>query len=314
MRRALASSIVLSTFLVVVSAGVAHPVVPIEPVITGKGEQYRAFVNDTYITYTDWVRRTQTSRAFAQTLAGGVRERLNATGTGGEVGGFDPGTNTVILQQWTNRRSGLYFYDLDTDLRTKAAGVNSERWEWNPLISASFIVYNQDFRRGGDWYTSLKVFRRDTQVTRTLGTWRSNVSFPGSAGDQYIAYTLCTKTTCHAHLYEWATKTDQRIPTRNGRSQYAPVVDEANSTVYFSRSGNQRCGQEVNIWRRPIPLVDGDPLEKIVELPDGIDTGWESSLAANAASGEMDLYIERYACERRTGDVYVARGVDLIPA
>ena len=50
-----------------------------------------------------------------------------------------------------------------------------------------------------------------------------------------------------------------------------------------------------------------------MDLPGGIDTGWEASLTANADSGEMDMYIERYVCAKRTGDVYVARGVDVIP-
>jgi len=315
MRRILAGAVVLSTCLVALTASVAHALVPIEPVITGKGEQYRGFANETYVVYTNWVRRTKTSTAYARPLAGGPKQRLNAAGTGGNVGGIDPGTNTVILQQWNRRRSGIYFYDLDTDVRTKAAGVNSKKWEWNPLISSTFIVYALEHLRHGDWYTSLKVFRRDNSVTRALGTWRAgpNEMFPGSAGDRYVTYTVCNRRTCFAYLYDWETKTKQRIPTENRKAQYAPVIDESNSTVYFTRSAPDRCGRGVNIWQRPIPLAGGDPVTKIVALPAGIDTGWESSLTANGGTGEMDLYIERWVCANRTGDVYVARGVDTIP-
>ena len=99
----------------------------------------------------------------------------------------------------------------------------------------------------------------------------------------------------------------RRSSSVNGRPQYAPVVDETDSQVYFVRSGF-RCGQQVGVWRLPINLV-GEPT-LIVDLPDGIDTGWMNSLTANGVTGQMDLYIERWVCSARTGDIYVARGVD----
>lgn len=314
MRRAIIVALLaVPLALVIAASGTALAVVEPEPVITGKGAQYRGFANDSYVAYSNWTRSTGTV-AFAKSLADGTRTKLNAAGTEGNVGGFDPGTNAVIYQQWTRRGSGIFFYDLDTDVRTQAPGVNSRYWEWNPLISNTFIVYSLDRYRRGNWYTSLKVYHRADQVARTLGTWKwdPNMMFPGSAGDQYITYTLCTRITCFAYLYDWQNETRQRIPTVGDQAQYAPVVDEANSVVYFTRSAPEACGRAVDVWRRPIPLADTDTPVKIVDLPRGIDTGWESSLTANGDTGNKDLYFERWNCSQEVGDVYVARGVDLV--
>ena len=94
--------------------------------------------------------------------------------------------------------------------------------------------------------------------------------------------------------------------------QYMPVLDEVNSSVYFARSG-RNCGQDVDIWRLPLPLSEGDTPTHIVELPAGIDTGFTASLTANAETGQMDLYLERWDCTAQQNDIYVARGVDAEP-
>jgi Tol biopolymer transport system component len=312
MRKArIVSTLAASLALVLLIAGVAQSVVQIELVVGGKGEQYRGFANDSYVVYTSRLPRTRVSSALARSVADGVETTLNADGTNGNVGGIDPTTNVVLYQQWTRGRSGLFLYDLDTGERRQAAGVNSRFWEWNPLMSSTFIVYALDRVRDGVVYTSLKVFHREDLVTRTLGTWRWDRTrmFPGSAGGSYLTYTTCTKSNCSAYLYNWDTGAKQRIPTVNGRAQYAPVIDEVNSTVHFTRSGD-RCGQSVGIWRLPVPLADGDEPTQVVDLPRGIDTGWESSLTADSETGQMDLYFERWNCANKTGDVYVAGGVD----
>jgi hypothetical protein len=151
--------------------------------------------------------------------------------------------------------------------------------------------------------------RRETGRTRTLGTWKDSANFIqlSSVGDRYLAYTHCNKRNCFSDLYDLATNKRRRIPTVNRRPQYAPVVDEVNSTVYFTRSGS-RCGRGVNILRLPLSL--SGTATKIVGLPRGIDTGWDASLTENASTGKMDLFIERWNCKKRDADVYVARGVD----
>ncbi len=310
MRRSrLVTMLGVTTALLLLAVSTAYALVDLTPVITARGEQYRAFANDQYIAYTQWLDRSGNT-AFAKAF-GGSRTTLNQAGTDGVTGGFDPGTNTVLYQQYTRRGSALYFYDLDTDLRSKAAGVNSRLWEWGPQISSTFIVYARDRVRRGNVYTSLVVYNRHSDATRVLGTWRWGPyqMFTGSAGDTYVAYTLCNRKTCVARVYDWDTKSTVKIPTVNGKAQYAPVVDETNSAVYFTRSSNAACGRRVDIWRRPFPINGGDTAVKIVDIPAGVDTGWESSLTLNGTSGDMDLYIERYRCGANTGDIYVASGV-----
>jgi hypothetical protein len=314
MRRSrLVFTLAVSLSLVSITGGAASGIVTLEPVITGKGEQYRAFVNDSYITYTQWNKATGVSSAFARPPTGGTRTKLNTDGTSGITGGFDPGTNRVLYQQYNRRGSDLFFYDLDTGTRSKA-NVSSPLWEWQPLISESFIVFVRERERRGNFYESLRVLDRGTGTARTIAQWKWDPVriFVGAAGDRYVTYTYCDNVNCRAYIYDWQTNTHQRIPTVNKKPQYAPIVDEVNSTVYFTRSG-PRCGQQVNIWRRPLPISSSDTVTKIVDLPDGIDTGWEASLTANSSSGQMDLYVERYICGQKTGDVYVARGVDAGP-
>lgn len=130
----------------------------------------------------------------------------------------------------------------------------------------------------------------------------------GAVGERYATYTFCNRNNCIAYIYDWETETTTRIPSVNDKPQYAPVVDEANSSVYFSRARNMTCGPDVGIWRLPIDL-EGEPT-LIVDLPDGIDTGWWNSLAVDGVGGQTDLYFQRWSCAARTGDIYVARGVD----
>lgn len=312
-RSRMARAFALSLVLVVLTGGVADAQIQLEPVVVEAAEQYTPFANDTYVVYSQWSpRRPNRFTAFARPLAGGAPIRLNEAGTNGEAGGFDPGTNQVIYTQWTRQEAAtLYFYDLDTGQRTEVPGVNSAAGSWVPLISSTFITFLRDRFRQGVWYTDLLVFERATGQTRTIRTWKEPVfGFPGSVGDRYVAYTLCTKRNCFAHLYDWETDTQRRIPTVNRRPQYAPVVDETNGVVYVVRSGD-RCGRRVGIWRQPLDLSSG--ATKLFGLPRGIDTGWISSVTPNGATGQTDLYFERWECAGETGDIYVARGVDAEP-
>lgn len=299
----------LSLVLMVLGGGVAHSQVELEPVVTGRGADYNAFANDTYVVYTRWT-RAKGDVAFAKPLAGGATMRINAAGKNGITGGIDPGTNRVLYQQYSNRGSDLFFYDLDTGERSRVPGVNTRHWEFGPRISSRFIAFAHDRVRRTGIYSYLFVYERESGVRRTLGTWREPpVIEVGPVGDRYLGYTLCTRRNCFAYLYDWETDTSVRIPTVSGQPQYAPVVDEVNATVYFTRSG--LCERNASIWRLPIDLTG--EATRILNLPRGIDTGWVSSLTANSISGGMDLYIERWDCARRTGDVYVARGVDAEP-
>ena len=306
---------VLATIVGVVMAlpTTAAAVVPIEPVVTGAGDQWLAYANDQYLVYTQWQRATPNNFvALAKPLAAGPLTRINPEGTRGFTGGIDPGTNRVIYEEWTRGRGGkLYFYDLDTDQRTKVAGVDAPGTEWRPVISSRFIMFTRERFVNGDWYDSVHVYERATGAIRKLGTWKwgPNIVYPGSVGERYAAYTLCNRTTCRAYLYDWDMKVLRRVPTVNDRAQYAPVVAETNAMIYFTRSSNEPCGIGVGIWRMPLDLTG--TAVRLVALPRGVDTDWSSSVAMDTSSGTMDLYFMRYDCDRETGDVFAARDVNV---
>jgi len=192
--------------------------------------------------------------------------------------------------------------------------VNTRWWEWGPQISSSFIFFNRDVRRHGTWYTLMLLYNRDTQQTLRLDTWAADKVFAttGSVGESYASWTVCTRLACRAFVYNIASSRTKRLPTADRRHEYAPVVDEVNGHVYFVESGN-RCGQNVGIWRLPIDDFSVAPT-KIVDLPDGVDTGWYTTLTPNASvEGSQDVYFQRWRCGARIGDIYVARDATLVP-
>jgi hypothetical protein len=291
-------------------AGHANAAVPLDPVITGSTDTYRGFANDDFIAYTRWTKAAGTI-AFARPLGGGTAVRLNPAGTHASTGGFEPGTNRVIMDQWGQSTGNLFFYDLDTDTRSPVPGVNTRRWETDPRISTNFIAFTRWHRDDGIWVANVLVRRRSDGLTRTVGTFRNpRILVEGSLGDRYLTFTRCNRVTCVAYIYDWETDTRVKIPSADGKPQYAPVVDEANSTAYFARSGFG-CGQNVNIWRLPITLQGTRTL--IVDLPSGIDTDWAASLTPNGTTGHMDLYVGRWSCSQEQTDIYVAQGVDTVP-
>jgi hypothetical protein len=219
----------------------------------------------------------------------------------------------VIYQQWA-RSSQLFVFDLDTQTRTPVSGVNTRWWEWGPQISTTFILFNREFRRHGTWYNSLLLYNRDTQQTRKLQTWLDDKVFTptGSVGESYASWTVCTRSACRAFVYNIASRTIRRLPTANRRHEYGPVVDEVNGDVYFVESGN-RCGQNVAIWRLPVDDFSV-PRTKLVDLPDGVDTGWVTTLAPNpVVNGSQDVYFQRWRCGPDAGDIYVARDATSAP-
>jgi hypothetical protein len=287
----------------------------IEPyeVIGGHGVQVFAFANDSDIVWTtNSTRYGQRFNAYVRPRFGGATVKINAPGTQGFTGGFDPGTDTVIYQQVQNGRSRLYWYDLDTSTRSLVVGVNSKRWEWGPRVSASYILFARDHGRKGITYTSLYLFDRRTSTTRRLGTWRRaryRVQ-PGSVGQRYATWTLCRRRTCFAYLYTIASRDRQRIPARRRRPQFAQAVTEANGAVYFLASGAS-CGAGVAIMRLRAGNLSARPT-KILDLPAGIDVGYTMSMAPDRNGSDQDLLFDRVRCRSSTSDVYEVDAVNAV--
>jgi Tol biopolymer transport system component len=310
--RVLAPPLALLASLLTATAALAT-VSPVK-VVVDKGWQESPFANGTYVAWTsNSEKHPKIWNAFARPLSGGSRIRLNAGGTKGFTGGFDPGTDSVIYQQVDGGRSDIYLYDLDTAIRTKVEGVSSDRWEWSPRISSSFILFNRDYRKNGNSYTSNYLYDRTTGTTRKLGTWPDETTYVpmGSVGAIYASWSVCNRSSCSVHLYDIASGTSTRVPTKNRRPQYAPAVDETNGRIYLVRSGFE-CGAGVLILRLPLDDLSATPT-KIVDLPDGIDTGYVMSLAPSSNGTDQDLLFERWRCRASTSDIYRAPSVTTVP-
>ena len=300
----------LAVAVALVIGPAAGAVVGPHRVIGGPADQYQGSANGRFLTWTQNApAHPRRYDAFIRRVGGANVRRVNAPGTDGFPGGFDPGSDRVIYEQRSRTDVGIYFYRPDTGKRWKVPGVNTSKPDWQPKISDRFVLFQRNHLVSGHWYTDVLLYDRVHHTTRRLATWRNAPTLirTGNVGDRHATYMVCTKRSCFSYLYDSKAKTSTRIPTRNGRAQYAPVVDESHGDVYVTRSGN-RCGVNVNIWRFDLSLK-GTPV-KVVDLPDGIDSGWVDSLYLVPGSGSADLYFERWNCKTREGDVYVARGVD----
>jgi hypothetical protein len=273
----------------------------------GPEDQLLPYANDTYLGWT----QNSTGRpghydAFAEPLGTTSRTRLNAVGTAGWMGGFDPGTNTSIYQQTERGRSDLFFYDLDTRTRTEVPGVNTLRWEWGPKISSSYILFTRDTLAAGT--SRLILFDRALSQATLIATVDESRAtlWTGAVGERYATWTVCTFRTCNAFYYDIADSSTHRLADPNGRPQYAPVIDEADGSLYFVRSGFG-CGQTVTVRKGSVGSADSTVL---AALPDGVDTDVRMSLTLNAGSGGTDLLFVRYRCAQRQGDIYALRSVD----
>jgi hypothetical protein len=301
-------SVALASLAILVAAPVAQALISPERVLGRASTQDYPFVAGDWLAFAeydhgDW-------DAFVRNMESGVMRKVNPAGTQAAPGGFDPDTDHLIFGQWTRDEWGIYIYDVSERTRRLASGVNAGNWQFEPRISSSYISYFKYRKVEGEWYVDLFLYDRAGGTDRRLDTWRSSDDLflaNGSVGDRYATWTACRRL-CAASVYDSESHTLRRVPAPEGRSHYAPVVDEVNGRVYFVRSG-QKCGAAVDIWRLPVSQLGSEPT-KIVDLPDGIDAGFAMSLSMDADETAVDLFFERWDCERRTGDIYVARGVD----
>jgi hypothetical protein len=252
--------------------------------------------------------------AFWKVLGSDDRIRIDAPDHRGAAGGIEPPDGErAIYQQMTATDSGIYWYRFEDGHRSKVAieGVNTDRWERDPRVSASYLL----FARDAGTQTSLYLADRAAGSVARIAAYDFTRYYvaPGAVGDRYATWTTCGPFTCTAWSYDTAAKDPQPRKIRSdGRPQYAPVIDEAGSWVYTARSG-QGCGENVGIWRQAWPILDETPpAERLVLLPDGIDVGFTISVDRSSGT-QVDLWFSRYRCGRQHGDVAVLRDVETVP-
>jgi hypothetical protein len=290
-RRYVGALIVVS--LIVLMPQVAAGVTPTK-VYDPPGNQWFPFRNASYLAYqSSSPAHPHRFNAFARDLVAGTNQKLNRSGTEGGPGGFDPGTNVVIFQEWA-RGSAIRMFDLDSQSRLAVPGaLNSRKWEWEPRISTAYISFLRDSRVNGIWYTDLLLYDRVAGTLSRITRMRASLyTQNGSLGERYATWYACGKKTCHAFVYDATTDSKVMIPTRNSRPQYSPTVDETNGNLFFVRSGF-KCGAAVTFYSVPVATLTDTPTE-IKQLPDGVD-------ADGASLDGPDLIFSRIACGKGTG-------------
>jgi hypothetical protein len=284
-------------------------------IVGGPEDQLHPSVDDTYLIWTqNSEARPNVDHAYGKVLGEDGRFRLDATGRRGAAGGIDPQSGRAIYQQMSDDDSDLYWFDLDARDRTRvvADGVNTDRWERDPRVSAAYLF----FARDAGSTTSLFLFdRADDSLTKIDGYDIATFYVaPGAVGDRYATWTVCGPLTCSVWWYDTqeSEPRPRKLPTVDGRPQYAPVIDEVGGTIYFVRS-RQGCGESVRVWRRAWPLDPDVDARRLVALPEGIDTNWTMSLDRDAAHQRVDLWFARYRCAGRQGDIVELRDVETLP-
>jgi len=301
MRRAATVASVTLVLCLVATSAQAVLITPVK-VIDPPGVQLEPFRNDAWVLFASNAPSTPNHfDAFAEDPVTKARVKLNASGTQGSVGGFDPGTNTAIYWQTNGGPGTIWFYDLDAHTRTKVGGgVNSTGNDYDPRISNTFITFFRDFAAGGKKYHGVYVFdRAGSSLTKVASYPSAWFLTNGSVGDQYATWTACADGShCSAIVDNVDAGVLRKIPTVKNRPQYAPVVNEPEGRVYFMRSGFG-CGVQVTFYSVSVTALGGTP-KKIAALPKGFDTDDEMSVWPNPNTNAYDLQFIRVNCTGST--------------
>lgn len=291
------------------AVGVLGPVIRIK----GPEDQRHPSADATHLIWTqNSERRPLVDHAYGKVRGEEDRFRLDATGTRGAAGGIEPDGARAAYQQMTATTSDLYWFTFDSRTRRRIAfdGVNTDRWERDPRVSAAFLLFARDARNA----TTIHLWDRDAGTVERIASYDIERFYvaPGAIGERYATWTTCGPLTCTAWWYdtEAVDPAPKKLPA-DGRQQYAPAIDEVGGFVYAVRSGDA-CGASVGIWRRPWPLDPGQPAVRLVLLRGGIDTGYTLSLDRSPGN-RVDLWFSRYRCASDQGDVAVLRDVETGP-
>jgi hypothetical protein len=299
-------SIVLALAVVVIGAHAALALIAPVKIFDPPGSQAYPSRNATWLLYASNTREHPRHwDAFARPVAGGAPAKINASGTQGYTGGFDPGTNTAIFTEYTSKTYDIRLFDLDTMQRTPAPRpLHTAAWEFDPRISTSYISFFRYQKVNGTWFANLYLLdRADNSLTKiTAIKLKSNQYFLNDfVGDHYASWTVCTAT-CTVRVYAIDVPGIAKLPsTSDNKPQYASTIDEGAGALFFVRSGFG-CGVAVTIWW--VTLADlGAAPTKLASLPKGEDVSNSMSLDAG------DLLFGKYACSG-WGGIYSLPGAD----
>ena len=305
--------VVAATMAMLFGAVPATAGVSITPakILGGPRYQYLPYSNVTYLGWTqNTARNPGKFQPYVSDDGGATRTKLNEASTTGFFGDIDTDTNEVIYQQIDAGLSDIYFIDAATLIRTPAAALNTNRWEWGAKLSDTYILFTRDIPAKNK--RLLLLYDRVLDVTKLIREyrWTRVYVWTSDVGSAYATWTTCDRSNCYAWWYDIVAGTREKIPTLNDRPQYAPVIDEIHGNAYWMRSGNA-CGVNVGFWKAPLTSLAAPT--KIAALPSGIDTDWRMSLEYDSVGGQIDLLFARYDCATEASDLYELPGVDTIP-
>ena len=197
-----------------------------EKVLSLKASQILPSSNGTYLAYTsNSLAHPNRFNVYAYRYADGHKQRINAAGTRGFSGNFDPGTDTLIYEQDRTDRVDIYTYNLDTNAKA-VRGARHWPLELRSRISTSFISFLRYFKASGRWWVQLRLFDRVTGHFRKLMTQRATGSHwinNGTVGDRFASWNVCSGRPlnvrgCDLRVRRPSTSSE-KIPTNNaGRS------------------------------------------------------------------------------------------------
>jgi hypothetical protein len=285
--------------VVMISAGAAWAtLLTPQSVVTAKGRQFNASATPggTYLAY-DQSRPGHPNQFDVYVKpAGMARFKVNTRGQafGGGIDGA-----TMIYQSVLRGQSNLRLFDLATHARSSPAGVNTRRWEWQPTISADWILYGQEW---GPSPFNDRIILHDTNTAETrildeqIGKPNRTLT-PGQVNGDFATwdrYTPLARTE-NVFQYQISTQAKTRIPVPTGKFQYSSSVTPT-GTVFYARSGFG-CGAHVSLHEYSSGT---DTL--LTRLPSGYDSF--RTFAVDEGGGVTSLYFERYQCSTGKSHIY----------
>jgi hypothetical protein len=263
---------------------------------SGLYERLPAAATDGTTEYFAW---SQNSRARRQHFdaflkrTGDPRVKLNTKGLGW-VGGIDP--PAVAYQQVVNGNANIRLYDADAQTRSvPPAGVNTSDWEWEPSISGDWLLFGRQTDP-----TQFVILHSLTTTTEVILDQGRRFRHPGQVNGDFAVWTRCTRTTCNVVRREITPATDTVLSKPSTKLQYGAAVTST-GIVYVARSG-QKCGADVKIVRY-FGATDPAGGTIVADLGTNGRDFW-SAYARDNADGSVDVFYDRYLCNKNTSDIY----------
>lgn len=250
--------------------------------------------------------------AYVRSLVGGVPTGASTKLNGGNSFGWDPdllaGGSEVAFQQASGTRSDIYVADLDVVPlhKVRPPGLDTDRWEWRPLVTDSWILFGRTTRS----HRGVFLYNRSTHVVRTLVNTpiaKNGYPFltPSDITETYATWTRCAAT-CNIYYYDLNAHTTAQVPNPNKTFFYESSLSDATGNIYFVRSGNG-CGAAVKIFSWHIG--DAPVYTTVASLPARTDAYGKTSVFNDGTHD--NLYYNQVHCGGRYyADIYEVPAAD----